>query len=103
MNKLLIQFLLSAIFSGWYLMLPPKGGYLDFRVDAPISQWDQIWAGDTAKECQDQGEKNVAFNKRVEASPTLSPGAKKLADIEVVRSMYALCIASDDPRLGSRK
>ena len=48
-----------------------------------------------------QGEKNVVSNKQVEASPSLSsPDARKLATNTVVQSMYALCISSDDPRLG---
>ena len=104
MYKPLIQFLMSATLCGWYLMFPPNGvGYLNFRTDAPLSQWNQIWSGDTAKECQAQGEKIVVSNKMVEASPNLSHDARKLATNTVVQSMDALCIASDDPRLEKRR
>ena len=88
----------GILLCGWYLMEPPAIDILTFT-KTPIAQWSQVGSGDTAKECENQGEKNVEFNQREEHSPRLSPGAKKLATTETVRSMDALCIASDDPRL----
>ena len=93
-----IETLSGLLLCGWYLMEPPARDILTFS-ETPIAHWSQIWSGDTAKECQNQGEKNVQFNQKEENSPRLSPGAKKLATTETVRSMDALCIASDDPRL----
>ena len=69
---------------GWYLMMPPRDPltYLPDR-SAPMTQWLQLQAFDTAKECE-------AY-KNYESLP------KK----DEVRWNYLLsdCVESNDPRL----
>ena len=80
---------------GWYLMLPPWSGPGKFNDKAPILEWQQAGAFDSASECErDRNDTaTVLFNnkkKKLDASTAYYNG-----------SLYASgrCISTDDPRL----
>jgi hypothetical protein len=76
---------------GWYLMVPPPDTVTleQFRKGEmpPLTIWIQLWAFDSAKECQDKLAQLVHDQKDPRRRDTLAMGR---------------CIASDDPRLKSK-
>jgi hypothetical protein len=111
--------------SGWYLLLPPQSkynpsvpvsdGYQVF-VNAPLSQWEQDSAYDTAAACQKRltgmTDEALGMASRAAASyararkthgdeSSLKLMRKNLAwsDAYVTRTTYSRCIKSDDKRL----
>jgi hypothetical protein len=76
---------------GWYLMAPPRiPGRNDFRFNAPISEWQNQGAFDTADECQ----KIIA---ETQSQMDTWPEFKEETNRAAVRAMQ--CISTDDPRL----
>lgn len=78
-----------AVVVGWYLLVPPA--YVNTQkvaLDVPITQWDQIGAFDSARECMD------ALKDRV-----VGKFASVMPEQIKPRLVYARYIASDDPRL----
>src|SRR5262245_53076731 len=69
---------------GWYHLIPPYN-----RLDASIREWIQLGAYDTANDCEVG---RVQFAKHIET--TDGKGSAKYQ-----QAVYAICIASDDPRL----
>ena len=70
---------------GWYLMVPPThrvNGQTIFEDSAPLTSWRQVYAYETAKQCQDE----------IDHLQTLPPEA-------AVHGDHAQCVASDDSRL----
>ena len=104
---------------GWYLMVPypdVPGKSPNFK--APLSQWNQMGAFDTAPACDKEREsrRKLALRaleqvkREMEASPDtgkrpLSEVAPKVYDDTVTATTFELameaarCIASDDPQL----
>ena len=68
---------MGVLLLGWYLLFPPPS-----QPDAPLSQWTQFAAYDTARECE------IALSNAWERR-----GRPK--------GPFALCIATNDPRLAS--
>jgi hypothetical protein len=71
---------------GWYLMYPPQSGAYGFNFHAPLSEWNQLAAYDSAARCEADRNKKWAF----------PVGTNK---IEAERLSQGRCICSDDPRL----
>jgi hypothetical protein len=74
---------------GWYLMMPPRDHanrqYAD--TSAPMSQWQQLAAYDSADKCE---EAKLKFYKAL-----VKQGKKERADF----SQNADCVEANDPRL----
>lgn len=111
--------------SGWYLLLPPQSKYApdttiqkgyEVFVHAPLSQWDQDSAYDTADACQKRinsmsyeaigmheksSTRYAEVLKAKAAKPVLERMRKNVAwnAAYVTRATYSRCIKSDDPRL----
>jgi hypothetical protein len=81
---------------GWYLMSPPTRSQFDLRViaSAPLNEWSQDKAFDTAAECEQFLSK---LRKDSEARLQRMRNEENIY-LKSVRH-YSLCIASDDPRL----
>ena len=103
---------------GWYLMVPqvkPNTGKVDFK--APLAQWNQMGAFDTATACEKERDSRLAssdkavdeLNAELKAVPDksqpLKDAAPKVYEDYVSVTSFVLemkasrCIASDDPRL----
>jgi hypothetical protein len=76
---------------GWYLMLPPTAGEAGnvLRADAPLREWRQMRAYDTANACE--ADRMQIFEGIEKSFGKGSAPSKHIAS--------SLCIASDDPRL----
>jgi hypothetical protein len=74
--------------TGWYLMLPPHDREVKRYADesAPLTQWTQLLATDTAKECEDA---------KMELHERMKKNDQERAEFE----LSASCIESTDPRL----
>jgi hypothetical protein len=81
---------------GWYLMIPPAvvehGNHRIYTKAAPLSRWSLFQSFDTAKDCQ-----KAATALRQGVVSALSANPKQ--PLDNLRPMYAICIATDDPRL----
>jgi hypothetical protein len=75
---------ISVVLAGWYLLIPQYG-----KVLAPLGEWNQAGAFDSAKECE-QMLKDVTQRAK-------ERGKREDPDLLAVLP-YARCIASDDPR-----
>ncbi len=97
--------------SGWYLMAPP---ILDGRVadERPLRAWSQLGAFANVQECNESMLSQHGKALREEYVPWIGPnGRVPVGHVEawivahnlaVARADRALCIASDDSRLGGR-
>jgi hypothetical protein len=65
MNRVVLSVLLLG---GWLLMFPPRGEQDRIRSDAPIVQWQQESAHDTAKECEAAKRAIIVAARRAKAS-----------------------------------
>lgn len=81
---------------GWYLMLPPSGsspaGVISVRIDAPMSEWSNFAAYDTASACEKERLAYQSQRLNTADHPREAAAAKWSFD-------SSLCIASDDPRI----
>jgi hypothetical protein len=89
--------------AGWYLMLPPWSSPSKFDDKAPLNQWEQANAYDSAAVCEKSRYDTVkdllkghAPNGNLLDQKTLTP---ETADYNARLYAAARCIASDDPRL----
>jgi hypothetical protein len=78
---------------GWYLMVPPPYGWLS--PDAPIAQWKEWQAFDTATQCEAAHDKMIADGQKTVFDSHATEGDKTLA-YEFITSQ---CVEADDPRL----
>jgi hypothetical protein len=79
---------------GWYLILPPRDARKPegYNPDAPLKQWYQARAFDSAKACEDARQEFIGYSETGE-----SADHKLMLDaLESGR-----CISTDDPRLKS--
>jgi len=74
---------------GWYHLTPPYGGPGNVRTDAPLREWIQQEAYDTAKACE---------AGKLELINHIIKKVKKDSDT-YAQVLRGICIASDDPRL----
>jgi hypothetical protein len=94
---------------GWYLLLPP---YNNLAASIKSGRWEQIGAYDTAKECQRElveRQNSVQMPDKEAAEYGYKKLTGKLTAEDEARDKfwarigerwsYAVCIASDDPRL----
>jgi hypothetical protein len=103
---------------GWYLMVPqPDAPGRAPNVNAPLSQWNQMGAFDSASNCEKERESRRRLavkaldevQQEIDAVPDstqpLVKVAPKVAQDSVDVSSFAIgieasrCVASDDPRL----
>ncbi len=96
---------------GWYLMAPP---IIDGRVadERPLRAWSQLGAFANVQECNESMLSQHGKALREEYVPWIGPNGRVPAahveawvvahNLAVARADRALCIASDDPRLGGR-
>jgi predicted small lipoprotein YifL len=117
---LLLPATAAAAEGGWYLMLPPvekgKSVFDRPKVDrnAPMTQWRQKEAFDSAEECRTGREiQRDSYNRMADIAwnntPYMKTGDKDYRHTsgqlylgyiaEAYRYANALCIASNDPRL----
>ena len=94
----ILVFLASPAYAGqgWYLMAPPTkmNARLEVDIDAPLRKWEQRAAFDSADAC----ERNLDMWRARATSgyqQVASPQNRYLMEF----ANFALCIASDDPRL----
>jgi hypothetical protein len=99
---------------GWYLMMPPPKEYTkgpptpDYG--EPLAEWSVGDTFDTAQECKDE------LKRRIQRAEELDAASKRLADEspelrsdrhfagnEMLWAFSFQCIATDDPRLKSKK
>jgi hypothetical protein len=90
---------------GWYVLTPPlDSAQQDWKVRlwAPLSQWSQDGAFDSAHDCERERKTRKAMaDEQILASPpqeTMDVRTKLLLRSNAAR-LLSLCIASDDPRL----
>jgi hypothetical protein len=80
---------------GWYLLVPPWVAPNQFDATAPLAQWPQVKSFDSAAACEQH---------RLGAFRHFSANKEKLdeAAAEYNARLYraALCVETDDPRLG---
>jgi hypothetical protein len=80
--------------AGWYLLIPPRVKSTNqIAENAPLSEWDQAVAFDSAKDCTDY---------RTGAAHHFVNGKSKDEKDLGERLLDSRCIASDDPRLGEK-
>jgi hypothetical protein len=97
---------------GWYLMVPPsigphpRGG--EVLRGAPLREWEQEAAFDTAKECRDAQDRDLA--DMAEAATKAKhqvppPTQQRLHEIDNmwIQTSLGRCVATDDPRLKETK
>ncbi len=77
---------------GWYLMVPPRDGIV-LNAIAPLRQWQIAGSYDSAVECT-----KSALGLRQQARSYTGTDVEHIAVRE--QAVRALCIASDDRRLG---
>lgn len=100
--------------AGWYQMIPPAKvskqcanvetvdvgtcAMDSIALAAPISQWEQMGAFDTAAACEEQ---NLVSSKRADDRRAMASGrAEQLkAEIRSHRLLFGRCISANDPRL----
>jgi hypothetical protein len=87
---------------GWYPMIPPSTGS-EINIKAPIREWQQAGAYDTAAECEQ--DKNVAANAFLKGSKENENSRKensidpKVAYFNAMLYASGICVETDDPRL----
>ncbi len=90
---------------GWYLMLPPLDGRGAVMPKAPLPGWLQVDSFDSATECKAsqvrKGNEAEEMQRRFEKQKDL-PKSKFFAETWA-QYQLGLCIASDDPRLGTKR
>jgi len=81
----------ALVLLGWYVMIPPKGPSGEPEANAPLTQWFDFRAFDSARECREF----------LEGMLHPKAGATKTEDQRAVQQGLARgrCISSDDPRL----
>ena len=75
----------AVVLVAWFLLFAPKTKGV-MNVDAPVSQWTQSASYDSSAECEAARKQIVAVATAV--GSTAKPG-----------SVWAMCVAEDDPRL----
>jgi hypothetical protein len=74
----------------FYLMMPPQhfaGRFVDADLEAPLPEWNQLSAYDTAAECEAEYKRIVEYY------------ARRGDHLQELRSVMAVCVAGNDPRL----
>lgn len=98
-----IMRLVIAFGAGWYFMCPPVAGHDRNKIlsDAPISQWYQYAAFDSAAECEKfkQFAPNEMKRRLSQHDGKLDPKVQKDSDTLIEVLQNGLCVATDDPRL----
>ena len=83
---------IGALLLAWYALIPPLvGGAV--ALQAPLSQWEQVRAFDSAEACEKQ---MTAYARQV-AEQTDNAARTRYRQVEYVR-----CVAASDPRLRQR-
>jgi hypothetical protein len=101
---------LASASAGWYLMAPPV---LDGRVadDRPLQAWSQLEAFSSVQECNESRSSRYRMALREEYVPLTDANGRVINDplawtaarnLAVAKIHRALCIATDDPRLGGK-
>jgi hypothetical protein len=78
----------AAALIGWVLLLAPSKDH-KMRVDAPLNEWKQSATYDTSMDCEGARKQIVAVATAVGSNAP--PG-----------SVWAMCLAGDDPRLNKK-
>ena len=97
---------------GWYLMTPPlkdspgsNVGIVDF--EAPFRHWRTEGSYDAANDCRDakarlmrQAQQTLTGTITLEGPPDYTEATKRNAREWVAIANAAVCVSTDDPRLG---
>jgi hypothetical protein len=83
---------------GWYLMTPPWSGPGKFNDKAPLNQWQQAHAYDSATACE-KGRYSTVKNFLKGHAPNGDMLNKETADYNAQLYAAGRCVETDDPRL----
>ena len=86
--------------AAWYLLTPPADKDDNINVRAPLSQWDQNAAYDTAQVCEQQRNFFIIMSHK-EARRDKGTQSERASDYISRTMLFSLCVASDDPRLAA--
>lgn len=87
---------------GWYLMQPPTDSRGRPDSEAPLSQWKESGAFDSAADCSKERLDTIKVYEKTLAEARQSKSSKDSVDMIQNGSLAfwnAQCVASDDPRL----